>query len=104
MELSLTEGIAPGVAYFDTRSDFPENHRCFALFLDWGNVLVLASLKNKSGSESEYHRIGIARFVWTPSQSERYRKRNDPPPPGWRGICYCGPISDQDERVVVKVV
>jgi hypothetical protein len=74
------------------------------LFLDWGNALVLAHLTKPSGSEDEYHRIGIARFIWTSSQSEDYRKRNGPPPRDWRGICYRGPISDQDEGVTVRIV
>jgi hypothetical protein len=64
---------------------------------------VLARLKSPNSTMDEYHRIGIARFIWTPSQHKRYG-REPPHPKDWRGAGNCGPISDQDERVIVKIL
>jgi hypothetical protein len=105
VQVSVAAGVAPGIAYFDTISEFPEKFRCFALFLDWGNALVLAHLKKSNNSEDEYHRIGIARFIWTQSQRDECYSMNDvPPSPDRRGVYYRGPITDEDERVTVKIV
>jgi predicted ferric reductase len=104
VEVSVSAGIAPGVAYLDTRSEFPRFHP-LALFLDWSNALVLARLKTKNNGEDVYHRIGIARFIWTQSQKDDYYRLGDvPPPPDRRGVFYCGPITEDDEKTVAKIL
>jgi hypothetical protein len=68
---------------------------------------VLAHLKKSSSTEDEYHRIGIARFIWTPSQREadyKGRKPGEPTPEDRRGITCHGPTTDRDARVTVRIV
>lgn len=94
VEVSVSAGIAPGIAYLDTRGEFPKSFHCFALFLDWSNALVFARLKlrNKNDGEDEYHRIGVARFMWTQSQRDEFYRLGDvPPPPDRRWVFLSRP-------------
>jgi hypothetical protein len=101
VEVHTAFGVAPGAAYSDTESEFPQSYSCFALFLDWGNALVL---EKRDGTVSEYQRIGIARFIWTPSQKEAACRQKLDKIALHRGIMCHGPITDQDKRVDVTIV
>jgi len=98
VEVHISAGVAPEAAYFDAEPEFPQKYRCFALFLDWDNALVL---KKMDSTADEYQRIGNARFIWTPSQRQAEYNRAVGNITLYRGIqCHC-PITNQDERITV---
>jgi len=118
VEITCAAGVAPGAAYFDVGDAFPEYAVCFALFLDWGNALILKQvdgpgaeypggndneLQKKGKTGNEWKRIGLARFIWTPSQREE-SYRQDHPKTLHRGILCHGPITNKDQRVLVTII
>lgn len=120
-EVHCSAGIAPGTIFFDTEPSFPQQYKCFALFLDWGNALVLKKV-DKNGEDfqriagtgdewqrvgrtgDEYQRIGIARFIWTPSQRAEEYGKGTHNMTFHRGVQCHGPITDGDEKVEVTFI
>jgi hypothetical protein len=122
VEITCAAGIAPGSAYLDDASEtFPEDgSELFALFLDWGNALVVTrtdgrlpeylggdedDFQKRARTGNEWKRVGLARFIWTPSQREAANVRGPGGmAPNSRGVQCHGPITDGDERVLVTLV
>jgi hypothetical protein len=121
IEITCAAGVAPGTAHFDDLNAFPANFDCFALFLDWGNALIVTRTDGRSpeypgGNDDEYQRkgktgnewkrIGLARFIWTPQQREEACRGNEDLSnvKMHRGIWCHGPITDQDPKVLVTLI
>jgi|SRR5579871_2618805 len=119
VETTCAAGVARGAAYFDVGDEFPKNADCFALFLDWGNALIVTEtegpsaehsggnkheIQTKGKSGTAWKRIGLARFIWTPSQKEEQDGRTGKDWNLHRGIQCHGPITDRDQKVLVTLV
>jgi hypothetical protein len=119
VEITCAAGVARGAAYFDVGDEFPGNSACFALFLDWGNALIVTKtdgrpaeysgatdheVQRKEKMENKWKRIGLARFIWTPSQRAAQDGRTGKDWNLHRGIQCHGPITDQDQKVSVILI
>ena len=123
IEITCVAGVAPGTAYFDDLDAFPANFDCYALFLDWGNALIVARTDGRlpeypGGNDNEpqrmgktgneWKRIGLARFIWTPQQREEpcrvVANKDWPNIKFYRGIWCHGPITDQDPKSLVTLI
>jgi hypothetical protein len=121
IEITCAAGVAPGTAHFDDLNAFPANFDCFALFLDWGNALIVTrtdvrspeypegngdEYQRKGKTGNEWKRIGLARFIWTPQQREEACRGNEDLSnmKMHRGIWCHGPITDQDPKVLVTLI
>jgi len=96
VEVHISGGAAPGSAFFDIEPEFPQQYRCYVLFLDQNHALVL---KKTDNAVDEYQRIGIALFELTSSQKQYYYGLNRPDK-----VIIDGPITKKDERVTVTIV
>jgi hypothetical protein len=95
VEIHLNHDISMGEAYFDVQPHFP----CFGLFLDPSNCLIL---KPTDKADSEYTRIGIAKFLRT--QNQRAANPFTIWAPNKRDNVPFGPIDDVHVRSLVTIV